>query len=75
MFFKLLIISAFLLLVSFVLFSIRLLLKEKGSFPETHVSRNKEMRKRGIVCAQQTDIGCVPSKDYDYCLTCGAKRL
>lgn len=75
MFLKLLIISALLLLASFALFGIRILLKENGQFPETHVGRNKEMKKRGIECAQKTDIGCVPSKDFDYCLTCGARRI
>ncbi|MFZ0283056.1 MAG: hypothetical protein WAL29_15510 [Bacteroidales bacterium] len=75
MFLKLLIISALLLLVSFALFGIRILIKETGRFPETHVGRNKEMTKRGIKCAQQTDIGCLPSKDFDYCLTCGSRRL
>ena len=27
----------------------------KGKFPNTHVSRNKEMRKRGIGCVQSQD--------------------
>jgi len=75
MFLKLLIISALLLLFSFLLFGLRILIKEGGRFPETHVGRNREMSKRGIKCAQKTDIGCVPSKDFDYCLTCGARRM
>jgi hypothetical protein len=75
MFLKLLIISAILLLLSFILFGIRILLKDNGQFPETHVGRNREMKKRGISCAQQTDIGCVPSKDFEGCMTCGARRL
>ena len=73
MFIKLLIISAVLLIISFAFFSIRMLIKDNGQFPETHISRNKEMQKRGITCAQQTDIGCNPSDDFQVCSTCGAR--
>jgi len=73
MFLKLLIISVFLLLVAFAGLGIRILLKPKGRFPETHVGQNKEMQKRGIACAQNTDIGCNPSDDFEECLTCGRK--
>lgn len=75
MFLKLLIISAILLLFSFILFGIRILVKENGQFPETRIGRNKEMKKRGITCAQKTDIGCIPSKDFEGCLTCGSRRI
>jgi hypothetical protein len=71
MFLKLLIISGFLIVVSFVFLGIKILLKKGGRFPETHVSRNREMRKRGISCAQDTDIGCQPSEDLRSCSTCG----
>lgn len=71
MFLKLLIGSVIFLLVAFAGLAIRILLKPKGEFPETHVSRNKEMQKRGIKCAQQTDIGCSPSEDFEGCSTCG----
>jgi hypothetical protein len=54
---------------------IRILVKSHGRFPETHVGRNKEMRKRGITCAQHTEIGCNPSDDVSGCSTCGIKRL
>jgi len=74
MFVKLLIISIILLAVSAVFFGIRILLKKNGHFPETHVSRNKEMRKRGITCAQDTNIGCNPSDETGECSTCG-KRM
>jgi len=58
MFIKLLIISALFLGVAVAGLGIRILLKPGGRFPETHVGRNKEMRKLGISCAQKTDIGC-----------------
>ena len=72
MFVKLLIISAIILAVSAIFFGIRILLKKNGQFPETHVSRNKEMQKRGITCAQDTNIGCTPY-DFGNCSTCGKK--
>jgi len=72
MFLKLLIASVVFLLIAFAGLAIRILLKSKGRFPETHISRNKEMRKRGITCAQHTDIGCNPSQDFEGCSTCGS---
>jgi hypothetical protein len=71
MFIKLLLISVFLLAVSGIFFGIRILVKKNGKFPQTHVGRNKEMRKRGISCAQDTNIGCNPTDDSGSCLTCG----
>ena len=32
--------------------AVRILLKKGGRFPETHVGRNKHMKKLGITCAQ-----------------------
>lgn len=71
MFVKLLLISVLLLAVSGIFFGIRILVKKNGKFPETHVGRNREMRKLGITCAQDTNIGCTPSDDYGSCSTCG----
>jgi hypothetical protein len=73
MFLKLLLISAVFLLIAFAGIGIRLLLHPKGRFPETHISRNEEMRKRGITCAQNTDIGCTPSNDFPGCSACGER--
>ena len=75
MFIKLLIISAILLLFAFAFLGIRILIKDNGRFPETHISRNKEMRKRGITCAQDNDVGCHTSDDFAGCSTCGSRRL
>jgi hypothetical protein len=75
MFLKLLILSAIFLSIAAAGLGIRMLLKSYGRFPETHISRNAEMRKRGITCAQETDVGCTPSDDYAGCSTCGEKRL
>ncbi len=35
----------------------QILLKKKGSFPETHVGENKEMQKIGITCAKCENAG------------------
>jgi len=68
---KLLIISTILLIISFVFLGIRILIKANGRFPETHVGHNKEMKKLGITCAQDTSIGCTPADGFDSCSTCG----
>ena len=70
MFLKLLLISSLFLLIAFALLGIRILIKHHGHFPETHIGHNKEMRKRGIKCAQKTDIGCKPGNDFRGCSTC-----
>jgi hypothetical protein len=75
MFFKLIILSVIFLSIAAAGFGIRMLLKPHGQFPETHVSRNAEMRKRGITCAQQTDTGCHSSEGYPGCVTCSGKGL
>ena len=73
MIFKLVIISLFLIALAFAFLGIRILLKPKGEFPETHISRNKEMQKRGITCAQKTDTGCNPGDDFEGCPVCGTE--
>ena len=70
MFIKLLIISAVLVGLAMVGLAISMLLKPKGRFPETHISRNREMQKRGIRCAQDTDLGCKPGEGVDGCAGC-----
>ncbi|GET30887.1 hypothetical protein [Prolixibacter sp. SD074] len=44
-------------LVSLAIFglAIQIVLKKNGKFPDTHVGHNREMKKRGIVCAQTFD--------------------
>lgn len=74
MFVKLLIISAVILIPSLAFLSIRILFKENGRFPETHISRNKAMRDRGIKCAQHNEIGCNPISDFSDCALCGGDR-
>jgi len=33
-----------------------IIFRKDGRFPETEISRNKEMRKRGIVCAKEEEM-------------------
>jgi hypothetical protein len=70
MFLKLLILSAILIGLALAGLAIGILIKPKGRFPETHVSRNREMKKRGITCAQDTDLGCKPGEGADGCAGC-----
>ena len=74
MFIKVLILSIIFLSIAAAFLGIRILVKTHGHFPETHISRNSEMRKRGITCAQQTDTGCNSSDGFPGC-TCSGKGL
>ncbi|MGB8357406.1 MAG: hypothetical protein WCD55_02200 [Bacteroidales bacterium] len=70
MFLKLLILSVILVGLALAGLAISILIKPKGRFPETHISRNKEMGKRGIRCAQDTDLGCKPGEGPEGCAGC-----
>ena len=63
------------LILTLVGLGLRILLKKNGSFPETHISSNKEMQKRGLTCAQKTDIGCIPSDEISGCSSCNIRKL
>lgn len=41
--------------ISFALLAVTILIKKNGKFPNSHVGGNKELRKRGIKCAQSQD--------------------
>jgi len=75
MFLKLLIISALFVLFVLAGLALRILLHPGGKFPETHISRNEEMKKRGITCAQQTDVGCASNGELTGCASCNSYRL
>jgi hypothetical protein len=70
MFLKLLILSIGFILFAVIALGVRLLIIKGSRFPETHISRNKEMRKRGITCAQSIDVGCNPSDNFSSCSSC-----
>lgn len=64
------ILSSVLIGIAMLGLGISMLIRPNGRFPETHISRNKEMRKRGISCAQDTDIGCKPGDGVEGCAGC-----
>lgn len=70
MFIKLILISIVLIGLALAGLGIGMLLRRNGKFSETHISRNPEMRKRGISCAQRTDLGCNPSDNNISCCSC-----
>jgi hypothetical protein len=70
MFLKLLLFSAIFITLAVIGFAIRMLIKANGKFPDTHVSTNPEMRKRGLTCAQQTDTGCHSTEGFPGCSAC-----
>jgi hypothetical protein len=73
MFIKLLILSLLFLILTAIAFGIRILFKTNGKFPDTHVSHNPEMAKRGITCAEHTDIGCNSSENFPGCAGCSRR--
>ncbi len=75
MFLKLLLLSAIFMTLAVSGFAIRMILKSNGKFPDTHVSTNPEMRKRGLTCAQQTDTGCHSTEGYPGCAACSGNGI
>ncbi len=41
--------------VAILLFGVKIFFTKNGKFPNSHVSGNKEMRKRGVTCVQSQD--------------------
>ena len=53
--FKTALLTALIIAISFALLAITIIIKKNGKFPNIHIGGNKEMRKRGIKCAQSQD--------------------
>lgn len=53
--FKTLLFTLLIIAISIVLLAITIIIKKNGRFPNIHVGGNKNMRKRGIKCAQSQD--------------------
>ncbi len=53
---KLALISVIIIGMCIVMLCIEMIVKKNGSFPKSHVSQNKELRKRGITCVQSQDF-------------------
>lgn len=52
---KVILLAVALISVAFFGLAIQIVLKKNGKFPDTHVGHNREMKKRGIVCAKTFD--------------------
>ncbi|MCT4602226.1 MAG: hypothetical protein N4A59_04845 [Marinifilum sp.] len=48
---KVLLLTVVILAIAFIGFAISILIKKNGRFPELHIGRNEELKKRGISCA------------------------
>lgn len=53
--FKTLLLTLPIIAISFALLAITIIIKKNGKFPNIHIGGNKNMRKRGIKCAQSQD--------------------
>ena len=53
--FKTILIAIAFLGVAILLLGVKIFFTKDGKFPNGHVSGNKEMRKRGVTCAQSQD--------------------
>lgn len=56
MFLNVLILSLVLVGLAFIGLAFNILFRKNGTFPETGVGHNPEMRKRGITCAKTDEI-------------------
>jgi len=52
---KVILIAIALISTAILALSIRIVLVKDGKFPETHISRNPEMKKKGILCVKTMD--------------------
>ena len=52
---KVILIAIALVSMAILALSIRIVLVKDGKFPETHISRNPEMKKKGITCVKTMD--------------------
>lgn len=53
--FETILITVLIVAICIALLAIGILIKKNGKFPNTHVSGNKAMRKKGIGCVQSQD--------------------
>lgn len=67
---KLIILSVVITAIALAGLAMKILLDKRGKFPETHVGRNPEMRKRGITCARNIDTGCSKTAGITGCEAC-----
>lgn len=54
-FLKMLLVVIALVVLAFLGLAVGIFLKKDGKFPELHISKNKNMKKKGITCANSTE--------------------
>jgi len=52
---KITLIAVVLVLLAVLALAVRIIFIKEGKFPETHISRNAEIRRRGIHCVKSMD--------------------
>lgn len=55
MFIEIFVIVFILIAIAIIGLSISILIKKGGQFPNTHIGKDKNMKKKGISCARTTD--------------------
>ncbi len=58
MFIELILLSLGILFIAFLAMGARVFFTKKGKFPDSSIGKNKELRKRGIICAKHEEIHC-----------------
>jgi hypothetical protein len=53
---KIVVYSIIILLICWVLFCIKIIIKKNGRFPSSHVGQNPALSKKGIKCVQAQDL-------------------
>ena len=52
---KVLLLTFLIVVISVLLIGIKVFFTKNGTFPETHIGKNKAMKKKGIHCAKTQD--------------------
>ena len=52
---KVLLLTFLIIVICVLLMGVKVFFTKNGSFPDTHIGRNKAMKKRGIHCAKTQD--------------------
>lgn len=53
---KVFLLTVVLLAIGVAGMAVTILVKKNGQFPDGEISRNKELRKRGVICAKEEEI-------------------
>ena len=64
---KLIIISIIVLGIGILGMNFNVIFRKNGRFPETEIEKNKEMRKRGIICASEMERKLWRKKGHQHC--------